>query len=155
MAIKHPDHWKKEYEKLLAKLEMESQMIDQNTAAQAMGSIIGTSTTQGLYQNALTTGVGAGQLLMQQNTPKEAPKYECGVLYLNGAPLPDDWRGAYTDRIERSMAVGDNPRWIFNFKSKWGSEIIVLHLDAEKMSGEEATRVAETYKEALNQRRVG
>lgn len=114
------------------------------------GGVLTTSTLPQDYQNALMQSV-----LVQ---PPEAPaKYEIGVLYLDGKPMPDDWRGAYIDRMERSIAGsgGGDPRWIFSFKSKWSNANILLHLDANELSGKEADKVAETYKEALNQRRLG
>lgn len=158
MAIKHPDHWKKEYEHRLMQIEMEQRMIDQNMMGQAMGSIIGTSTAQGIYQdyqNVITNGTGLGQMVAAMQQAQQPIKYELGTLYLNAAPLPDDWRGAQIDRIARSVTGEGGPRWIFNFHSKWSKDVILLHLDAEELSGKEAMRVAETYKEALNQRRVG
>lgn len=158
MTVRHLEHWEKEYEKRMAQLEMEQRMIDGNTLGQVMGSIIGANPTQGIsgiYQNAITTGTGLGQMVAAVQQASQPIKYELGTLYLNAAPLPDDWRGAQIDRMERSMAGSGGPRWIFNFHSKWSKDVILLHLDAEELSGKEAMRVAETYKEALNQRRVG
>ena len=107
-----------------------------------MGTYIGTGAANAVVQ---------AQTQMAPSTPKEN-----GVLYLKGKPLPDDWSGAKITSYKRDTSADGTVRWRFTFLSKWSDEQrIELFLDAETMSGEEARKVADTYMEALNQRRSG
>ena len=108
-----------------------------------------------------TTAIDPRSLINSDNylapSSTVASSIECGVLYAhNGMPLADDWRGAYIDKVDRRFTgTVSSPRWVYTFTSKWSNDAVALHLDALEMSGKEADKVAETYREALNQRRVG
>jgi hypothetical protein len=109
-------------------------------------------------QAAAISGFGSSQQeisrRLAQVTP-QMPIVDLNVLYLDGKPLPDDWRGAQIDSFARTIYTGRSVRWSIKFNSKWSRDVITLFLDADEFSGKEADRIAETYKEALNQRRVG
>jgi hypothetical protein len=115
----------------------------------------------GQLQAAAISGFGSSQQeisrRLAQAQPKPIPVVDLNVLYLDGKPLPDDWRGAHIDSVTLKGFVGSTNtfRWVVTFSSKWSKDSIALHLDANEFSGKEANRIAETYKEALNQRRVG
>ena len=136
---------------------------------------------EGLYGQALTTGVGMGQLgvsnglvnasstssiyqnaLLQQNQYTQAATQasglmdflpEFGVLYLHNKELPAEWAGAKITSFNRSVSR-DN--WHIQFESKWDKALVInLYLDIEEYNGKEINEMARTYMEALNQRRVG
>ncbi len=114
----------------------------------------------GQLQAAAISGFGSSQQDMSRRLAQATspmPIVDLNVLYLDGKPLPDDWRGAHIDSVTLKGFVRPTttPLWVVTFSSKWSKDSITLHLDANEFSGKEANRIAETYKEALNQRRVG
>lgn len=168
------DRLKQEYAAVRDQLRKKKQMSILGAAQNVLGNLIGdgtygTSTVniplqelahqqqQLAYQQQLAQMQIAGAGAVQGTQAKQVypdVAYETGVLYLNGTALPEDWRGAYIDTLERTIASTPT-RWVISFKSKWSKDVIKLYLDAEELSGKEAMKVAETYKETINQRRVG
>lgn len=92
----------------------------------------------------------AQKILKQEHKPEHV-----GQLLWKGAPLPAAWRGAEYDVCQRTLVGVDHPHWHLEFGSKWTSERIHVYLDAEKVTGEEAHRLSQTFMEAINQRRMG
>lgn len=77
---------------------------------------------------------------------------EEGVLMFRGAPLPENWRGAHY----RSYAIAQvSSQWRITFGSDWSELSIMLWLSATTYSMDAASKVAETYLESINQRRLG
>lgn len=104
---------------------------------------------QQLYGLGITNQAG----LSAPNIAKQDFKPEFGVLYMNGTELPADWSGAKITSYKRT--VGD-ARWVVLFESKWDKSLeIRLYLDMEELNGKEVNETANTYMEALNQRRAG
>lgn len=98
-------------------------------------------------QNTLT---GIGPAMAQQVRPAEAKE---GVLMWQGRELPEDWRGAeYTDTAIEINAVSRQHK--ITFRSKWSSDSIMLWLSTHTYSGAEAMKVAATFLEVINQRRI-
>ena len=107
--------------------------------------------SKGLMQNIAQQGYShGGGIVSTQNMPRQAHPF--GQLYLNGAPLPAEWRGAEYAGIERSTF---NTFWELRFSSKWSGEYIYVHLDLNKHSDDEVNKLAQTFLEVINQRRVG
>ena len=86
-----------------------------------------------------------------QNIPKQV-RYPFGELYTRNQPLPVDWRGAEYGEVEREV---ENGCWKLTFSSKWTHETIIVHLDLQTLSGEQVDRMAKTFLEVINQRRLG
>lgn len=122
-------------------LEDQRAMMANNIAGNAFGMNMAAAA-----QSARSMGLLGG--IAQAPAPKKT-----GVLYTaNGELLADDWRGAViTDFAKRYT----NGRYEITFTSKWAGDAILLYVDAQEHSGAAADKIAETYKEALNQRRLG
>lgn len=78
-----------------------------------------------------------------------------GQLVWEGAPLPSDWRGAEYTEYSRTFKGREHPYWEVSFNSKWCPTPIFARFDAEKHTGEEVERIAKTFLEVINQRRLG
>jgi hypothetical protein len=89
---------------------------------------------------------------LARNSFTEPAVYPHGVLYMNGHQLEADWRGAEYKDYVRTV---NTKVWILRFRSEWSSDEIVVHLDIDAYSGTEVNKLAETYLEAINQRRLG
>ena len=128
-----------------------------------LGNVFGTTSSaqqQGAMHNVpITNTTGAPWRL--HNTPEKEVAFEYGVPYASssGKPIPDDWRGAQLTGWDRSLegtnTNGTHPRWAYRMFSDWSNDVVVLYLDANEVSGGEADKIAGTYMEALNQRRIG
>lgn len=116
--------------------------VAQNAAmAQQMSNVNG----------ALTSGI-AGLNQSRHSVRSHPPKL--GVLLLEGGQeVPEDWRGAEITEVRRAMY--DEKHWWCSFSSKWGGPSITLYLSSDEYSGKEADKMAEIFKEVLNQRRMG
>ena len=108
---------------------------------------------------AVTTGVGVAQIAnnavsgtVYQNALQDfVPEF--GVLYLHNKELPADWAGAKITAFQRRAT---DKSWHVQFLSKWDKALSInLYLDIEEYNGKEVSEMANTYMEALNQRRVG
>jgi hypothetical protein len=124
------------------------------SAAQAAQNIygagLGNQTQNAQNQLAKSALQNAGMASVAQGMkPAEA---EEGVLLFHGAPLPEKWLGAHYALGVRAP-VGK--QWRINFTSEFSSDTIMLWLSMEKYSGIEADKVAATYLETINQRRLG
>jgi hypothetical protein len=98
---------------------------------------------------------GVNQLTQSIAQQKVHPvKAKEGVLMWQGRELPENWRGAEYKMGIRSLNA-DSKQWKFVFHSEWSSDTIILWLDPDTYSGSEADKIAETYLETINQRRVG
>lgn len=148
----------------LEKLHMSNQQSDyQNAYAQALGqqqNITGINAAQGIgITDPRFNSHLIGQMQNAKTAEAEKPmsSYAFDTLYLRGQPLPEDWAGAKIDKYDRSVNGSGTTaaRWMYQFSSKWGTDKITLHLDAQQLSGKEADEIAQTYMEVLNQRRVG
>ena len=103
-------------------------------------------------QNQISNNVGQ----MLQNTGmgtsvKPAEEKE-GVLFFRGGELPEVWMGAHYNSYQRAV-VGR--QWKISYSSPFSSDTIMLWLSSEQFSGQEADKVARTYLETINQRRLG
>lgn len=85
-----------------------------------------------------------------QNATKAAAAEE-GVLMFRGAPLPEVWRGAEYKLSNRAQVA---KQWKMSFTSDYASDTIMLWLSSETHSGLDADKVALTYLETINQRRL-
>lgn len=106
--------------------------------------------------NNMFGGLGGSQAY--GNTPKAPQEVKpaiTGQLMWKGAPLPAEWRGAQYDICTRTLTGTKYPHWVLEFESKWTTDRIYVYLDAEKITGEEALRLSETFLEVINQRRLG
>ena len=101
-------------------------------------------------QNQLATGLANSAAL--QNAATKPAEAEEGVLMFRGAPLPDKWMGAHYDTTSRAV-VGR--QWKISFMSDHSSDTIMLWLSVDQYSGNDADKVAATYLETINQRRLG
>ncbi|CAB4241129.1 hypothetical protein UFOVP228_27 [uncultured Caudovirales phage] len=101
-------------------------------------------------QNQLTGVMGTG-LANQTMGMKPAEEKE-GILFFRGGEMPDRWLGAHYSRIAR-VAVGK--QWKISFTSEFSSDTIMLWLSMDQYSGNDADKVAATYLETINQRRLG
>lgn len=97
-------------------------------------------------------GSASGNNVVQQ-TPKSAKEKE-GVLIWQGRELPEVWRGAEYMFGTRAF-VPLSRQWRIEFRSDFSMDTIMLWLDPDKHSGEEADKIAATYLETINQRRLG
>lgn len=121
----------------------------QNTS---LGQIMGTGTIGTASQYPNTQQLQAMTQLAQSKTDF---KPELGVLYLHHNELPADWSGARITDYKRAVDA-HRTYWLVVFSSKWDKALeIRLYLDMEDINGKEAIAMAETFKEALNQRRSG
>ena len=112
---------------------------------------------QRLMNSMIATNTTGAPWRLHNTFEKEAT-YALGTPYSesSGKPIPDDWRGAQLTGWDRSILFHSNhPRWVYRMRSDWGNDIVLLHLDANEVSGGEADKIAGTYMEALNQRRIG
>lgn len=101
------------------------------------------------YQFGLTGGLGVGQQGVQHPA-----KSKEGVLFWQGREMPEVWRGAeYKFGSRRFVAMSH--QWQVSFVSDFSSDTIMLWLDPDKHSGEEVDKIAATYLETINQRRLG
>lgn len=131
-----------------------NQMINSGIGM-AAGGLLHSWSGNGSANNSAGTSIT--DILNAQTQATTALPKENGVLYLKGKELPEDWSGAKITSYKRQMFNADAGfRWHFVFLSRWSDEQrIDLYLDAETLSGEEARKIADTYMEALNQRRSG
>lgn len=148
------------------KYEMSTGQYDPYNNGGLMGSALGLG-QQGAMNNAMNSAIANQYTSALQNafvtqpapTPPAPPKTdfspEYGTLYLNNKELPADWCGAKITEYKRSISVTGH-RWVIVFLSKWDKALeIRLYLDVEELNGKEVNATAETYMEALNQRRAG
>lgn len=94
---------------------------------------------------------------MGWGTAPQAPKpmqEKEGVLFWQGRELPEVWRGAEYKIGARSFNATSR-QWKIEFRSDFSKDTIMLWLDPDKHSGEEADKIAATYLETINQRRLG
>ena len=103
---------------------------------------------QGVFSTSIGVSMGTGQ-----QTPKSAKEKE-GVLIWQGRELPEVWRGAEYKFGTRAF-VPLSRQWRIEFRSDFSMDTIMLWLDPDKHSGEEADKIAATYLETINQRRLG
>ena len=148
-----------EYADRLAQLQRKYCM-DNDQMNRAMGAIanpyagvgpdgqLGQSNNQnGAVMNLMMQNAAMGQ----QRVIKPAEEKN-GVLMFRGAPLPDKWMGAFYAMVNR-VPVGK--QWKISFNSEFSSDTIMLWLSMDEFSGNDADKVAATYLETINQRRIG
>ena len=134
--------------------------MDNDQMNRAMGAIAnpyagaGHSGQLGAAHNQLA--MGANQLMqkaaMAQPQGMKPAEEKNGVLMFRGAPLPDKWMGAFYAMVNR-VPVGK--QWKISFNSEFSSDTIMLWLSMDEFSGNDADKVAATYLETINQRRIG
>lgn len=115
---------------------------------QGLQSSIANNALQGVFSTSIGVSTGIGQ-----QTPKSAKEKE-GVLIWQGRELPEVWRGAEYKFGARAF-VPLSRQWRIEFRSDFSMDTIMLWLDPDKHSGEEADKIAATYLETINQRRLG
>jgi hypothetical protein len=108
-----------------------------------------TTTSAAMNQMLQNATMGAGPV---QGTASKSAEAEEGVLMFRGAVLPDKWMGAHYGVTNRA-AVGK--QWKISFTSLYSSDTIMLWLSMDEFSGNDADKVAATYLETINQRRLG
>ena len=96
-------------------------------------------------------GAAAQNQMAQAQAIKPAEDKE-GVLFFRGGELPEKWMGAHYDSYQR-VVVGK--QWKISYSSPYSSDTIMLWLSSEQFSGQDADKVARTYLETINQRRLG
>ena len=99
-----------------------------------------------LMMNAAMSQTQAAGTPIKPATEKE------GVLFFRGKELPEKWLGAYYGGTNRAV-VGK--QWKISFTSDYSSDTIMLWLSTDQYSGNDADKVADTYREMINQRRLG
>lgn len=113
---------------------------------------------QAMNQLAVSNNTSTIQNVANQQTqapPQTDFTPEHGVLYLHSKELPADWCGAKITEYRRDIGVVGS-RWVITFASKWDKALAIrVYLDAEELNGKEVNAMAQTYMEALNQRRAG
>lgn len=106
--------------------------------------------TMNAAQNKLMQNVANGA--MAQGVPLKSAEEKNGVLMFRGGELPDKWMGAHYSRVAR-VPIGR--QWKISFSSEFSSDTIMLWLSMDEFSGNDADKVAATYLETINQRRLG
>ena len=114
----------------------------------------------GINSSAMNAGLAAqnqpaqGSMgaLAQQGTQVKPITEKEGVLFFRGGVLPEKWMGAHYDSYQRAV-VGK--QWKISYSSPYSSDTIMLWLSSEQFSGQDADKVARTYLETINQRRLG
>lgn len=124
-------------------------------AQQAGGSIYGTTGIAGAYDNVLTHGSNIASTTISKLSKLSKPLIPpLNVLTLNGKELAPEWRGAEITSVTREP-LHTYTCWLLRFISKWSTDQVHMYLSMEEVSGKDADAMGETFKEALNQRRVG
>ena len=103
------------------------------------------------------SGAAMNQLMQSRLSPAQQQvmkpaEEKNGVLMFRGAELPDKWMGAFYAMVNR-IPVGK--QWKISFNSEFSSDTIMLWLSMDEFSGNDADKVAATYLETINQRRLG
>lgn len=125
---------------------MSAQDLQNNIAAH--NSAIQSNMLTGVFGTSIGVAMGVGQQAVKPTKEKE------GVLFWQGREMPEVWRGAeYKFGSRRFVAMSH--QWQVSFVSDFSSDTIMLWLDPDKHSGEEADKIAATYLETINQRRLG
>lgn len=111
--------------------------------------------TQQATNNRIGSTIVQSPQVMRKNAgpvPVVEAKAEKDVLLWKDRPLPEDWRGAEYREWRRDVFDGC---WRLRFKSPWTTTEITVLLDMETNSGADVNKMAGTFLEVINQRRLG
>jgi hypothetical protein len=84
--------------------------------------------------------------------PPKTIETVCGVVLLDGEPLPEDWRGAEYTYAPINLHCG---YWRIQFGSKWSDKVLEVFLNRDTHGAADAKALAAVFLETINQRRLG